>query len=93
MGPEPEKNEVPESAPAVGLSVVHSFVSTPDFKAFADEIIETMWTGSMDSFDVEQIARKHNVIYPHNATEPCGENCNCNIFADEFPVKCWRKAY
>lgn len=96
MGPEPEKNEAPENAPAVGLSAVHSVVSKPDFKGFADEILNTMWIDmtELDGADIQELAERHGLLHTVMATMPCGEKCLCNEFSDgDFPIKCLRKAY
>ena len=44
----------------------------------------------VDGFDLQDLAEKHGLIVPHEATEPCGEYCACAEY-DDFPQTCYRK--
>jgi hypothetical protein len=34
--------------------------------------------GSIDGWDLQDIAEKHKLLIPRTVTEPCGEDCNCS---------------
>jgi hypothetical protein len=66
----------------------------PNFKAFADDILKSIFEDeTLDGADIQDIALKHNIIVEYIATKPCCENCVCKEIVDEFPVQCYKKNY
>ena len=40
--------------------------------------------GSIDGFDLQDIAEKHKILIPQTVYAPCGESCNCaECYTDE----------
>lgn len=69
--------------------------ATPDFRAFADEVINATWDGFDDAENIQDVALKHGLLKERVMKEPCGEGCRCASYyaEDEWPITCYHKAY
>lgn len=60
--------------------------------AFAKEMIAYLPEGAPDGGDLQDAAVKYGLLIGHEVTEPCGENCNCAGYGDDWPMECFRMA-
>lgn len=62
-------------------------------RAFAQEIFKD-WPdyGAIEGWDLQEIALRHGLLKPVEVTEPCGENCACAEYGDEFPMTCYKRS-
>lgn len=46
--------------------------------------------GTVDGFDLQELAVKHGLMEVVQRAEPCGEGCNCADYygSDEWPIEC-----
>ena len=65
----------------------------PDFKAFADAVLQSVWDGcELDAAQIQGIAAEGGLIKLTTVTEPCCADCIC-ADAGDFPTQCYRKTY
>jgi hypothetical protein len=68
-------------------------MSTPDFKGFADEMIQIAFEGSnADGAAIQEIAERYGLLRRELKTEPCCEECQCALVSD-FPLECYVRVY
>ena len=65
----------------------------PDFRRFAERIMQHWPEGDVDGGDLQDLAIACGLLTPVTATEPCGEGCWCAEYHGDFPVTCYRKTY
>lgn len=70
-------------------------MSEPDFKNFADEIINDCLENfmSMGYEEIERLALKYNLLTQEAFDMPCSDNCACEELGTGFPIQCNRKNY
>ena len=66
----------------------------PDFKNFANDILDAAWEGNdINGGFLQDVALKHGLLKLIEVTEPCDpDNCGCAEFGI-FPQVCHRKNY
>ncbi len=65
----------------------------PDFKAFADELIQIAFEGGdVDGAEIQEIALRHNLLKEKNVTEACCDECLCAEVGN-IPGVCYFRNY
>ena len=68
-------------------------MTKPDFKGFAEELMNDRFEGGIDGFDLQELGLKYGLLEEKTMIKPCGENCACNEAGVGFPTACYRKTY